>query len=55
LLKVAGRRLHVGRTFVGAHHELDLAAQHLPVIFEGRFAIAVVEQVGIKHRSLLGE
>ena len=55
LLFPAGPGLHVGRPLVGAQHEFDFAAEHLLVIFERGFAVVVVEQVGIQHRSLLGE
>src|SRR5262249_4449221 len=54
LLLEAGLGLHVRRALVGAHHEFDFAAEHLLVIFERGLAVAVVEQIRIKHRSLLG-
>jgi len=47
---------HVRRRGLMSQHQLDLGAKHLFVIFERRFAIAVVEQIGIDlHRLLLGD
>src|SRR5262249_39668684 len=45
---------HRFRCFIGSQHHLDFSTEHLLVILESRLAIAVVEQVGIKHRLLLG-
>jgi hypothetical protein len=55
LLALRGR-LHLRRAILVAQHQLDLAAQHLLIELERRFAIAVEKQVGIDlHRLLLGD
>ena len=54
LLLPLGRPRHIRRCGLMSQHQLDLGAEHLFVIFERRFAIAVVEQIGIDlHRLLL--
>src|SRR5215468_2972068 len=52
-LLVARRHRHLRRRVLIPQHHLDFSAELLLVVFERRFAIAVVMQIWIDHRLLL--